>query len=195
MTKIILVKKTGELQEINYDSSSESLYKKADNKKPDNFKSVVRWDIEQKNAIYSYIVFGNKEGKANYENKYEFPPPIDNLLLFKSCIIVKTKDDQYYDLLLEEWLHVYEKLYGGFEDLISEDESEEEYEGELTRTGYAKDGFVVDEESDSLSGSEEELCFEDDSEESDNEEIVNIMYNTRSRNKSSENTVFTGLQE
>ena len=73
------------------------------------------------------------------------------------------------------------------------EESEEEYEGELTRTGYAKDGFVVDEESDSLTGSEEEeLFFEDGSEESA-EEIVNRMYNTRSKNRNSENTVFTGL--
>ena len=193
MTKIILVKKTGELQEINYDSSSDSLYKKAGNKKPDNFKSVIRWDIQQKNSTYSYMVFGNKEGKANYENKYEFPPPIDNVLLFNSCVITKTKGDRYYDLLIEEWLQVYEKLYGGFEDLVSEEESEEEYEGELTRTGYAKDGFVVDEESDSLTGSEEEeLFFEDGSEESA-EEIVDRMYNTRSKNKNSENTVFTGL--
>lgn len=193
MTKIILVKKTGELQEVNYDSFSESLYKKAGYKKPDNFKSVIRWDIEHKNVTYSYTVFGSREGKANYENKYEFPPPIDNVLLFNSCVIVKTKGDRYYDLSMEEWLHVYEKLYGGFEDLVSEDESEEEYEGELTRTGYAKDGFVVDEESDSLSGSEEEeLFFEDGSEESA-EEIVDRMYNTRSKNKNSENTVFTGL--
>lgn len=193
MTKIILVKKTGELQEINYDYSSDSLYKKAGNKKPDNFKSVIRWDVQQKNSTYSYTVFGNKEGKANYENKYEFPPPIDNVLLFNSCVITKTKGDRYYDLLIEEWLQVYEKLYGGFEDLVSEEESEEEYEGELTRTGYAKDGFVVDEESDSLTGSEgEELFFEDGSEESA-EEIVDRMYNTRSKNKNSENTVFTGL--
>ena len=193
MTKIILVKKTGELQEINYDSSSDSLYKKAGNKKPDNFNSIIRWDIQLKNSTYSYTVFGNKEGKANYENKYEFPPPIDNVLLFNSCVITKTKGDRYYDLLIEEWLQVYENLYGGFEDLVSEEESEEEYEGELTRTGYAKDGFVVDEESDSLTGSEEEeLFFEDGSEESA-EEIVDRMYNTRSKNRNSENTVFTGL--
>ena len=64
MTKIILVKKTGELQEINYDSSSDSLYKKAGNKKPDNFKSVIRWDIQQKNSTYSYTVFGNKKRKS-----------------------------------------------------------------------------------------------------------------------------------
>ena len=193
MTKIILVKKTGELQEINYDSSSDSLYKKAGNKKLDNFNSIIRWDIQQKNSTYSYTVFGNKEGKANFENKYEFPPPIDNVLLFNSCVITKTKGERYYDLLMEDWLQVYEKLYGGFEDLVSEEESEEEYEGELTRTGYAKDGFVVDEESDSLTGSEEEeLFFEDGSEESA-EEIVDRMYNTRSKNRNSENTLFTGL--
>tara|TARA_B100001093_G_scaffold80126_1_gene71511 strand:- start:9501 stop:10082 length:582 start_codon:yes stop_codon:yes gene_type:complete len=193
MTRIILVKKTGELQEINYDSCSESLFKKAGYKKAENFESIIRWDVERKQSTYSYTVFGSKEGKANYENKYEFPPPIDNVLLFNSCVIVKTKGERYYDLLMEEWLEVYEKLYGGFEDLNSEEESEEEYEGELTRSGYAKDGFVVDEESDELSDSEEEeIFFEDESDES-HDEVVNKLYNTRSKNI--ESTVFTGVLE
>lgn len=195
MTKIILVKKTGELQEINYDSCSESLFKKAGCKKAENFKSIIRWDVEREQSTYSYTVFGSKEGKANYENKYEFPPPIDNVLLFNSCVIVKIKGDKYYDLLMEDWLEVYEKLYGGFEVLVSEDESEEEYEGKLTKTGYAKDGFVVDEESDELSDSEEEeLFFEDESDESD-EEVVTKLYNTRSKNKNNEETIFTSVLE
>ena len=95
-------------------------------------------------ANLAFDIFGSTNKLVRIFILLNFFKIIDNLLLFNSCIIVKTKDDQYYDLLLEEWLHVYEKLYGGFEDLVSEDESEEEYEGELTRTGYAKDGFVVD---------------------------------------------------
>lgn len=195
MTRIILVKKIGELQEINFDSCSDSLFKKAGYKSSENFRSIIRWDAERENTTYSYTVFGSKKGKANYENKYEFPPPIDNLLLFNSCVIVKTKGDVYYDLIMEEWLQVYENLYGGFEDLTSEDESEEDYEGELTKTGYAKDGFVVDEESEELCSSEdEELFFEDESDES-YDEVVNKLYNTRSKNKNNENTIFTSMSE
>ena len=63
----------------------------------------------------------------------------------------------YTDLTLQLWKKIYEKLYGGFEDLtstgnedadiIEEEEAEEndEYaELEKTSAGYAKDGFVVD---------------------------------------------------
>ena len=79
------------MQEINYDSSSDSLYKKAGNKKPDNFKSVIRWDIQQKNSTYSYTVFGNKEGKANYENKYEFPHQLIMFYYLTVVLLLKQK--------------------------------------------------------------------------------------------------------
>ena len=51
------------------------------------------------------------------------------------------------DFTVEEWKTAYEKLMGGFEDLDEEEEeSEEEYVDpeDLTKHGYKKDGFVVD---------------------------------------------------
>ena len=105
-----------------------------------------------------YRVYGFVNGKAGQENQYELPPPIDDTLFFGDILIVKTVSDTN-DLNLkkveimntipkEEWYSVYEELFGGFEDIGSEEsESEEDSEMdeyELTKEGYAKDGFVVD---------------------------------------------------
>ena len=54
---------------------------------------------------------------------------------------------------------------------------------------------LVDEESEELCSSEdEELFFEDESDES-YDEVVNKLYNTRSKNKNNENTIFTSMSE
>jgi hypothetical protein len=68
---------------------------------------------------------------------------------------------KYVDLSVEEWEKVYERLFGGFEEIGSEDSEEEEEsedeEGiEKTKAGYEKDGFVVD-----PSEEDSELDYED----------------------------------
>ena len=58
----------------------------------------------------------------------------------------------YVDLSLTLWEKIYEKLFGGFEDLSAtcvEDENEEDELANVpkekkTKDGYLKDGFVVD---------------------------------------------------
>ena len=54
--------------------------------------------------------------------------------------------------MLKRGNKVYEKLFGGFEDLKSESESEDELDevpdDMKTKDGYLKDGFVVDSHSD-----------------------------------------------
>ena len=192
MVKIILVSKNGELEETNYKKEDTSkLYKSAGFKDNTEFKCYVKWKVEYNNKMYSYLVYGKKNGNAGCENKYEFPPPIDNLLLFNNCVIIKRKNGQLYDINLEEWLLVYEKLYGGFEDIgEEEEESEEDYDGPLTKTGYAKDGFIVDDEEDyEYINHDDDIEIEDiedeeeEEEEEDEEEPVTRTYNTRSRKK------------
>ena len=56
--------------------------------------------------------------------------------------------DEILDLYKETWEGIYEELYGGFEDLGSEDSDEtdelEDVPAEMkTKEGYLKDGFVV----------------------------------------------------
>ena len=99
------------------------------------------------------MVYAKTDGRANSENKYDFPPPIDNKLFFGNCAILAKDDTQtYVDLSLELWEQIYEKLFGGFEDLAAtalEDELEEDELANVpnefkTKDGYLKDGFVVD---------------------------------------------------
>ena len=76
----------------------------------------------------------------------------------------------YTNLSLELWEKIYEKLFGGFEDLSATAKEDEEEEDELdnipnefkTKQGYLKDGFVVD--------SSEEDEDEDDVEDVEDEE-------------------------
>ena len=99
------------------------------------------------------MVYAKTDGRANSENKYDFPPPIDNKLFFGNCAILAKDDTQtYVDLSLELWEQIYEKLFGGFEDLAATALDDDLEEDELasvpkelkTKDGYLKDGFVVD---------------------------------------------------
>ena len=99
-------------------------------------------------------------GRANTENKYEFPPPIDNVLFFGSCVLISRDDNNNpKDLTIEQWDKIYDELYGGFEDIGDEDSEEEEEEDDpnipKTKSGYAKDDFVEDDDEDYLECSSE----------------------------------------
>ena len=70
--------------------------------------------------------------------------------------LISCRDDELSNLTQEEWLDVYEKLFGGFENLndtLDDDELEEDELDDIpdemkTKDGYLKDGFVVDDDSD-----------------------------------------------
>ena len=152
MVKVIFVKKNGALKNsaINFDSV-EQLYKKCLFSSNKNFSKRHTW---LNNNIY-YSIFCKDTGNSGSENKYDLPPPIDSDLFFGNMIILKHNDeeinnDSLQDLTLGEWENLYEKLFGGFEDLEeSEEESEDEYidPKNLTKQGYDKsDGFIVDDD-------------------------------------------------
>lgn len=156
--KTIIVEKTGVLKESSIkELKIENLYKKCGFKTIDNFQNNIEWKVKIENVIYYINVYGKTSGKANCENKYDFPPPIDNTLFFGNCIIIASvKSDkgikEYVDLSLKLWNSIYEKLFGGFEDLSATIKEDEEEVDELeqvpkekkTKDGYLKDGFVVD---------------------------------------------------
>lgn len=95
-----------------------------------------------------YEVYGKSDGRANGENKYDFPPPIDNLIFFGNMCVLKKENNNYTDLSLEEWTNAYDALFGGFESLDTDEErsldstvyDDEEY----TKEGYHKDSFIVE---------------------------------------------------
>jgi len=180
---VIIVDKSASLKSLTIkDYKEDELYKKCGFKKADGFVKQTEWGVKMDGKKYVVAVFAKTEGKANSENKYDFPPPVDTVLFFGSCALVCSvkKDENKWELTslsLELWEKMYEKLFGGFEDLAATCAEDEEEEDELenipaskkTKHGYLKDGFVVD--SDSSDDKEEEYgSDEDDDDEADEDE-------------------------
>jgi len=176
MTKIIIVDKNKNKKETKMrEFSLENLFKKANLKNSTDFIKHHTWKVKDK-----YVsLFAKDSGRANNENGYELPPPVDSKLYFGKIIIVKhfneeINDDNVEDLKLEEWEKIYEKLFGGFEDLGEEDSfSDEEIipEKYKTKEGYSKeDGFIVDSDEEDIDYIPDENS---DEEENGNEEENN----------------------
>lgn len=163
MPSILVVEKTGVFKEVSLKTfSQEELYKKAGFKNADDFKSVHSWTMEIDGKSTTISLYGKSTGRAGQENKYDFPPPVDTILFFGSCVLVanvssdgKTCDD----LNADRWEAIYEALFGGFEDIGDESEaSEDDVDSDVPRTkdGYVKDGFIVDDDDDDDYESEED---------------------------------------
>ena len=176
----ILINKTGELKEVKINDLNE-LYKLCKFKKPDNFDLRHTWKIRLKETKYKLNLYAKNDGRANTENKYDLPPPIDNDLFFGSMLVVAfSPDDELLSLTIEIWEKLYEKMFGGFEDLKDTAKEDEEEEDELenipdsmkTKEGYLKDGFIVDDDVDEEGDYEEEedLDYEGGDEDEDDDE-------------------------
>ena len=164
---VIIVEKTGLLKTYNIkDFKEEELYKKCGFKKSTDFNKQADWNIKYDGKKYLVSMYGKLDGKATTENKYDFPPPIDSKLFFGNCVLVaKIRNEenvfQFTSLSISLWDKLYEKLFGGFEDLtttIMDDEMEVDELDNISSSkktkkgGYLKDGFVVDsDDEDSIS--------------------------------------------
>ena len=165
----------------------EELYKKCGFKKKEGFEKKITWNVKIEGKKYHIHVFAKEEGKSNFENKYDFPPPIDKNLFFGSCALmaqIANEENilQYVPLTTSLWEKIYEHLFGGFEDLTkitNDDEEEDELENiplsKKTKIGgYLKDGFVVDDY-------EDDECDEDSDEDENSEteyheeEKINVL--------------------
>lgn len=154
MPSIVIITKSGEVEQHNIKSSSiDDLYKRAGFKSGENFNLLHSWNIE--NVTNGKIgVYGKLSGKSNQINKYDFPPPIDNTLIYGNIVIARISDSDdasIINLTSSEWEKIYEELFGGFEDIGEKDSEysvDTEYDkipaNQLTRDGYVKDGFIVD---------------------------------------------------
>ena len=173
MVKIIIVEKTAKLKELNVRNLKEDeVFKKCGYKTNAGFEERACWSVKIEGEKHVIKCYAKDEGRANMENKYDLPPPVDTKLYFGNIALVKMDpdDNSFEDLTVDLWEKVYEKLFGGFEDLAAtaaEDENEvdelENVPKEMkTKNGYLKDGFVVDSNSD-----EDEDEDEDDDEDED----------------------------
>ena len=200
MTDVVVVEKSGNLKSVNVKTlKKDELYKIAGFKvnKNDDFKLHHKFAVEDSKFVV--CVYGKTNGRANQENKYDFPPPIDNTLFFGNVLLIMKKGDKFVSMTTSKWKTIYEELFGGFEEIGSEDSEEEDEEDEedeelpRTSTGYVKDDFVVDDEEDE----EDELDDSDDEDEfeeieEDDEEIAvetekKVRRSTRIKEKKTEN--------
>lgn len=179
MTKIIIVEKNKTKKETTVrDFSVENLFKKANLKSNKDFLNRQTWKV----GDFFISLFAKNSGRANNENTYDLPPPVDSQLFFGKLLLVKHSEEQINDnnvedLTIEEWEKIYEKLFGGFEDLDGDDsysEEEEIPEKYKTKEGYSKeDGFIVDddeEEDDDYIPDDEEEEYDSNAEDDDEEE-------------------------
>lgn len=159
---VLSIEKSGSIKEHELKTYDEAqLYKKAGFKSAEGFELQTEWGAEVNNKKYSVSVYGKTNGRAGQENKYEFPPPIDNTLFFGACVLVNKQNGAPTSITKDEWKLVYDHLYGGFEDIGDEDseESDDDVSDSAPRTkeGYVKDDFIVDDD-------EEDEDYDDDDE-------------------------------
>lgn len=174
-TQIIIVSKTGKLTETDIVTNTvtsieelkEILSTACDNKKSTTFSCYHTWRFRNRNnrfglseevreTKYIYIdLWAKTDGRAGQENKYELPPPIDEIIFFGNmAIVARLNKEVACNLSAKKWKLVYEKLFGGFEDLSATAQADENEVDELalipdskkTKNGYLKDGFVVDDD-------------------------------------------------
>lgn len=208
MTSIVIIDKGGTISSSKINENDLiHLYKKAGLKTNKDFQEQTFWKVELKNKKYGVHLFGKTDGRAGQENKYDFPPPVDNTLFFGKCVLVmKDQQEHLVDLQETDWKVIYEQLFGGFEDIGDEDSDEEEEDDDedmpKTKQGYVKDGFIVDddEEEDDDEEDDDEEEEEEDLEEEDDDNSSEIVVKpkrkmkTRSKQKAPQN-VFIMEQE
>lgn len=181
-TSVVIVSKSGKLTETDIVTNTvtgiqeltEILSKKCDNKKSTGFSCYHTWRVRNKNNRFGFgddlattvkyvhvDLWAKTDGRAGQENKYELPPPIDEIIFFGNIALVARVDKEIAcDLTLKRWNIIYEKLFGGFEDLSKTAEADEKEIDELelipasqkTKNGYLKDGFIVEDEDSGSSG-------------------------------------------
>ena len=163
MFTAVLIDKTCNLSTTRMKEVNEpEFYKKCGFKNNKDFDLRHTWTTQVSGQSMCVSLYAkNKSKTANFENKYEFPPPIASELYFGTCMLISytlstgsSPSKKYVSLTPDIWKQIYTKLYGGFETLadtaVEDDAEPDELEGlpknKLTRTGYLKDGFVVDDE-------------------------------------------------
>ena len=127
------------------------------------------------------------------ENKYDFPPPVDNKLFFGCCVLVCQVRDEVNlksltNLSLDLWNKIYDKLFGGFENLTltkcDDDDCDDDELAVIPKSkktknsNYLKDGFVVDDDASDEDGDESGSSSESDDESGNINDIKVPMTNT-----------------
>ena len=132
-------------------------------KKNKNISKLHTWKYNN----YDFVIYGCENGNAGEENKYDLPPPIDCELYFNDLYIIKMKNDKLENLNIEEYNIFYNDCFGGFEDIQSTDDEEED---ELSE--HTSDRDFIDDENISIGSETNELDLEELSSFTSDEDYV-----------------------
>jgi hypothetical protein len=139
--------------------SHDDLFKKAGFKTNEGFGRRTSWTVASNTTIELY---GKTNGRAGQENKYDFPPPVDATLFFGACVLVQFRNGEAINLTVAEWETIYEKLFGGFDDIGSQDSDDEDDQGVAESEGRSKSAIfgrdAVSYENDSISSGDMDEC-------------------------------------
>jgi len=171
------------------DFNEDDLYKKCGFKSKNGFDlqkvsptSAYTWKVNMNGIIYFICLYGKTSGRENNENKYDFPPPVDKTLFFGNCLLLakQWKEElEYVNLSVDLWTKMYEKLFGGFENLCNMENADEDEDDDLdnipinlkTKEGYLKDGFVISSSDEELEDGDGDVEDEDIDEEEPEDDV------------------------
>jgi hypothetical protein len=183
MVQVIIIEKNGTVKQSNAkDLTRDKIYKtcglKSELQTDRGFDKRTTWNVVVGGEKCTIELWAKDDGKAGTENKFELPEPVDKKLYFGKMAIVRINSNgDIIDIKMDLWNKIYDKLMGDFDDLEEEDEEDEEDElssvakSMKTKSGYLKDGFVVETNSDEDDeGGEEDDEDEDEDEDDDDED-------------------------
>ena len=119
---------------------------------------------------YTLFLIGFSNGKAGSENKHEFPPPHDSMLVFGDIMLIASKSDISFaspvPFKVEDYELFYSRAFGGFDDLDEEeDEDENENENENEIDEFVEDAEALEEENEEVIEKSSYASYEDIEEE------------------------------
>ena len=132
-------------------------------KKNKNISKLNIWNYNNSN----FVIYGCENGNAGEENKYDLPPPIDCELYFNDLYIIKFSNEKIQNLNMEEYNNFYNDCFGGFEDIQSTDNEEED---ELSE--HSSDRDFIDDTNISMGSETHELDLQELSSFTSDEEYV-----------------------
>lgn len=142
----ICLKKNGEVTVVRIPAETDMYFKSCGFKKAGGFLKLHTYDIGDR----SVEIWGRNQGAEKSISKWELPPPLDVTFAYGNQLaIVHDSAGNICKISKDDWDQLYEKMFGGFDDIGADDSerSEDELEdcdpSELTKEGYLKDGFVV----------------------------------------------------
>ena len=163
--KVIVLKKNQDI--LNHEINIQSPKLKLDDLKnididtgSDTFSLLYIWKLGDCNIS----IYGWKDGVHNQVNQTELPPPLDTPLCFGDLVLTKSINNKNVDFEETDYLEFYDKIFGGFEDLGSEDSSSDEEEDD---DNISNDSFIVN-DSDMSDQDESYVPSDDELEESSN---------------------------